>query len=226
MDYRIDCYSDESPSQLLVHQVLYVLVSCGSKYNVGNYPGHYGIATKTPNEDHFHHEDKEDGEIVEKLPEIIEIFDSYNLETTTLSIGLADTYTDSIHYSISFMPKDHDKTHITILSNKRDAGERGQFLRLMELVETVCRRFGIYHAAFRWEDYSSPPVEPEDIVSDELQRVAYYSNDIVEMIGREHLLSTPAYRITEHEDGGVFLIIDPEFGFSEQLETAQEHLSD
>lgn len=226
MEFNIDCICDCSPDPMLAHQVLYLLVSRGCKYNVGTYPGHYVITRSQPDGTTSHTEDEEQGELTERLPEIVDEYASGDPGSTTLTVGLGDVEDEPMSFSVAFVPVDNDRTRISFKADTIGIESESHFLTLSEHVAEVCRRLDVTYAAYRSEHMDSTPRDRDAIVETDLQRVTCFGSDLVDEIGRERLRSVPAYEATELDDGSVFVIVTPEpTGSDEALERARGHLT-
>lgn len=216
-------------STRLVHKVLYVLVSRGTSYNLGRYPSGYIVTpTMDSSRESISYTEPDQGEErVERLAEIVEEYGEFDVDSTILTVKLVDVADDPIHYSLSVLPGGESGLKFKLTTHSREAGSAEEFLRLVSHVETLCERFEIEYAGYHTE-YEAIGSYPWDdgITPESLRRVTYYGAEFVDAFGREHLLSMPAYDVTEHDDGGVFVVIHPEpTGNGEDLDRAREHLS-
>lgn len=223
IDFSLDCAYDGQIDPITVRKVFYVLASTGTTYNVGKYPGNY-LLIRDDGDDIDHWEDESDGEMVERLAEIVEEFVSLGLDSTILSTTVADTNGEALSYVFSVLPRS-DSANFRISSSTADVETAEQFLRLADVAAELCERFDVRYAAYRNEHESTTDPTGDELTGDAIKRVTYLGSDLVERIGREKLLSTPAHEIREFDSGGVFLIATPEpRGDRESVERAREHL--
>lgn len=227
-EYDINCIYDGPPDPLLAHKVLYLLVSRGSSYNTGKFSGSYMITAPDTSEEYQQHEDKKKGELLEKLPEIVDAYaEGGSVNKKILSIWLADICDNPIDYGISFIPASSTRTTIKIKAGEKTAGTSEKFGRIVEYVKLLCNQLDILYAAYESEHAPSTPSDPESILAAELERVTYYGPELVDELGRDRLRSTPAYEIDEFDDGGIFLRICAEpFGWCDRLKRARTHLAE
>ncbi|SEW26250.1 hypothetical protein [Natrinema salifodinae] len=227
MEFDIDCICDGPPGPTLAHQVLYLLVSRGCKYNVGTYPGHYVITRPQPDGTTSHTEDEERGELTERLPEIVDEYASGDPGSTTLTVGLGEAGDKPMSFSVAFVPVGDDRTMISFKADTVDIESESHFLTLSEHVAEICRRLDVTYAAYRSEHMGPTPRDWDTIVDTDLQRITYFGPDLIDEIGSKRLRSVPAYEVTELDDGGVFVIVTPEpTGADNALETARDQLSE
>jgi len=226
MDYSITCLYRGEINTTIIHKVLYVAVSRGTKYNVGKYPGRYYTSTESDAREYHRTEDESDGEMVERLPEIVETYAAGDVTKDMLSIGLADTRGDPVDYLLSIAPRKTNELMIGVKTNTDDAGVGKPFVRLVNLVEEFCKRFEIYYAGFTTEFESMRWPSAEDIGPDDLRLVTYLSPDLAESVGRGELLSVPAHEITSHDDGGIFVVVSTDPDGHRAVDQARDHLRD
>lgn len=220
--FDIDAVSRRPINPTLVHEALYILVSSGAKYNAGKYPGSYRIHREAA-ESLGGEEDPSMGEMVEKLPRIVDEYGEYDYSTTILSIDLCLSLSDPLDFSVEFLPRSETASKITVSAYYGDVATSARFRELVEVAEEICGRLEISHASFSSENGRATPWDTAEFLEADLSRVSYFSTELVETIGRQNLLSIPTHRVEEFDDGGLFLIVTPDaHGSERELEEARE----
>lgn len=217
-DFDINCLLDDPLSPTLVHKVLYVLVANGARYNAGKYPGKYTIFVD--NGENTSEREEDSGEMIERLPEIVDKYSSKDLTNDRLHVQLSD-------YTLAIRPYNDRQSVVSFLTSTADVSGEQEFLQLTTTVEDLCRRLDITYVEYQSEyDHAQYP-SVDDLSADHLRTVTYFENDLVDEIGREQLLSLPAYDIRVHDDGGVFIVVspDPKGGY-EEVEAARDQLKE
>lgn len=227
-EFEFEVHIAQENTATNVHKVLYLLVSRGCKYNSGKYPGKYLFLPQgTPEYDSFRESDPSNVG-VERLPEIVHEYSQYDMDSTSLTVLLHDGTEGSIEYSITVRPHSPNHTVLEIHSDTADLGTSSDYLRLVEHVDTLCSSFDVLYAGFVTEHdtIGSRPWD-DGITRESVRRVTYYPSDVVDDFGRQRIRSIPAYRIHEHDDGGVFIIVEPDpLGDQERHDRAREFVSE
>lgn len=228
--YTFELRTERDVTVTSVHQLLYVLVSGGTTYNEGEFPGNYIIHENQDGETGYTRYTEPDcaNERVERLPEIVSKYSEHDLHSVSLTIGLADLDGHPIHYSFRISPGVDRRTRYSLISNTTETEGPQDFLRLVGHVEELCRRFDIEYAGYRTEHENLGSYPWDDGIRPEsLQAVTYYASEYVEAFGRERLLSLPASEVCEHDDGGVFIVVtaDPSNEY-DAIRRARKYLSD
>lgn len=227
-EFKLRIYVDDENTLENVHKVLYLLVSRGSVYNSGRYPGTYRISPKDDEYEGSSYREPESSDAgVERLPEIVAEYGAYDPASTRLVIDLYDDTEDALDYSVSVLPFSTDGKMISLYSNTGDIGSPADYRRLVEHMEELCMRLDVGYAGYVSEhDHIGSDPREDGITPNSLRRVTYYGTDLVDDFGRERLLATPADEVHEHDDGGVFLIVEPDhFGVHDVLDRAREHIA-
>lgn len=230
IEYSFELRCKERVSETFIHQILYVLVSRGSVFNGGEYPGRYLIqAGENERRSNVDGSAKSAGnECVERLPEIVSEYGEYDLSSATLTIHLVAMEDSQIHYSLAVIPGVDHGTLCKLQSHSRETQSPAEFDRFVGHVEELCRRFDVEYAGYRTE-YETIGAYPwnDGITPESLRAVTYYSSEYVEAFGRERLLSLPASEVREHEDGGVFIVVTPDPSNEyDAVQRAREYLAD
>lgn len=224
-EFDIVCFHEQPLSSILVHKIMYIIVSRGAKYNAGTYAGSYSIFV-TDGDDINEMEELEAGEMIEKVPEIIDKYCSHDMTQDSLSIGMSGACGETVDYLVSIGPRENNGSAVAFKSSTDDVDGETGFLGLLSLVEEICRRLNILYAAYRGEyDEIYFPTENE-VTAEHLQEVTYLSGELVSSIGRERIRSLPTAEVRVHDDGGVFIIVssDPS-GAYEKLQRARSELT-
>ncbi|KCZ72635.1 hypothetical protein ANME2D_01066 [Candidatus Methanoperedens nitroreducens] len=230
MFWSIQFYYNKNLDPVFINKLFYFLVSRGLKYNV-KYEGYYSIISKVaysqPGKDIIHSE-KEINESTEKLAEIIYTYLNFNLQTTSLGINLG--YLDEVKFpfNVGVHPVEDNKSLISFETNEYCMADEKTFLAFINLCKEVFDRFNFVHGAFRSEYQDDIPFNEEDFLKVLPDIVNFYSKPLVDKIGREKLLSAPARKVEQLENGGIMLlvcILHPEqLGCPDELDSVRLHL--
>lgn len=207
MDYEIKCWLDEPLTPTLIHRALYVAVAEGTRYNAGEFPGHY-LVIAGDGDDVNEWEDEAAGDKTEKLADIVDTFGRGDPSEDILSVDLSLNREPRIAYSLSALPKGDDCSLLRFKTHTSYTDGRAGFRNFLGLVETVCKRLETTYAAYRAEYQTVDPPLEETTTAAHLQYVTYLSPDRAAQLGREQLRSLPFEAVRPHDDGGMFLIVD------------------
>ena len=224
MEWSIDfnCGNSEL-NPVFIHKLFYFLVSRGMKYNAYEYKGQYHIIGKKPGKD-IHFMEKEIGESTEKLAEIIDTYLTYDLKTTSLDIWLEYSGKVSFTFNILIFQMRDNKVSILFDTGEHLITDEESFLAFIDLCKEVFVKFNCSYGAFRSEYQNYIPSSKEDFLKEKPNIVNFYSKPLVEELGRERLLSAPAYKVEELENGGIMLIMCTNVLGCENNDAVLEHL--
>lgn len=94
----------------------------------------------------------------------------------------------------------------------------------MNLCKEAFVRFNFVYGSFRNEFQEDVPYSVDGFLKESPDIVNFYSKPLVDRIGRDRLLSSPAFKVEELENGGIMLLVCPgPFGFDD-LERVGYHL--
>ena len=206
MEWEIQFQCDTDIDPVFIHKLFYFLVSRGAKYNAGDFTAPYFIFTKQPEND-VEYEEKEIKESTEKLGEIVDTYTKFNLKTDSFSIWLC--YQKEVTFSFNFglTPRNENGLLISFWAGEHLVPDENTFLVFMDLCKELFVRFNLSHGAFRSEYENSVPSNKKDFLKEKPNIVNFYSKPFVDQIGRDILLSSPAFKVEELDNGGVMLIV-------------------
>ena len=222
MDWSLQFNYDEDLDPVFIHKFFYFLVSRGAKYNIMR-KGRYSISPDKHIKSIgcFEEEIKDS---TEKIAEIVDTFVKYDLKKASFSLFLDYVGEVDFHFSV-FIGQEDNKCLITLDSNNYDVPDDKTFFAFMDLCKEVFVKFGFSYGAFRDEDHESIPMDEDEFLKEKADTVNFYSEPLVDKIGRERLLSTPARKVEELENGGVMLIVCTEaLGCPEEFDKVWRHL--
>ena len=225
MDWEIQFQYDKDLDQVFIHKLFYFLVSRGVKYNAcSRYKAYYLILTDKPEND-IEHDEEERKESTEKLAEIIETYSKFDLKTTSLSIWLDYLNEVNFRFGIDILQVKDNDSFISLKAGEHLIPDEKTFLAFTDLCKELFVRFNLSHGAFRSEYENSVPSGKDDFLKEKPNIVNFYSKSLVDEIGREKLLSTPAFKVEDLDNGGVMLIVCTEaLGCPDEMERVWSHL--
>jgi hypothetical protein len=225
MEWSIQFDYDKDIDPVFVHKLFYFLVSRGVKYN-SKHEGRYNII---PN-GHAKVIGNAENEIkdsTEKLAEIINAYIMYGLRNANLDVLLDYTGEVDFYFGVFINPvRDNtNKSFISIDSNDYEVADSKSFFIFMDLCKEIFLKFNFSYGAFRSQYQPVIPSDEREFLKEKPNVVNFYSKSMVDVIGREKLLSTPAVKVEELENGGVMLIICTEaIGCPDELRMVWKHL--
>ena len=207
MDWEIQFQYDKDLNQVFIHKLFYFLISRGVKYNAcPRYKTYYLILTDKPEND-IEYNEEERKESTEKLAEIIDIYSKFDLKTTIFSIWLDYLNEMNFRFGIGISQTKDSGSSISFSAGEHLVPDEKSFLAFVNLCKEVFVRLDLSHGAFRSEYEDSVPADKKDFLKEKPNIVNFYSKPLVDEIGREKLLSTPAFKVEELDNGGVMLIV-------------------
>ena len=224
MDWEINfnCGNADS-SSVFIHKLFYFLVSRGMRYNAHKYKGHYQIIGKETENDIYFME-KEIKDSTEKLAEIIDTYLKFDLTTTSLNIWLDYSDEVSFTFDVTILPMEDSKVSLSFGTGEHLIQDEKTFLAFINLCKELFVRFNYSYGAFRSEYEYDFPFNKEDVLKEKPNIVNFYSKPLVDEIGREKLLSAPAFKVEELENGGIMLIMCTNVLGCENNDAVLEHL--
>ncbi|ETA67555.1 hypothetical protein MettiDRAFT_0982 [Methanolobus tindarius DSM 2278] len=225
MEWEIQFQYDKNLDQVFIHKLFYFLVSRGVKYNAcSRYKAYYLILTDKPEND-IGHDEEERKESTEKLAEIIETYSKFDLKTTSFSIWLDYLNEVNFRFGIDILQVKDNDSFISLKAGEHLVPDENTFLVFMDLCKELFVRFNLSHGAFRNEYEDSVPSNKKDFLKEKPNIVSFYSKPFVDQIGRDILLSSPAFKVEELENGGVMLIVCTDVLWcSDEMDRVREHL--
>lgn len=223
MEWAIDFFMNKGLDRVFIHKLFYFLVSKGVTYNA-KYAAMYMIMGENSERD-VQHMESDVKESTEKLAEIIETYLCYDLKTTLLRISLEFPGNNGFEFEVTIIPSRDEGSLINFVTNTAIIEEETTFLSFVELCKETFIRFNFEYGAFRDEYNGTIPAITEKFIKTKPDIVNFYSRPITDAIGREKLLSAPAFKVEELENGGVMLIVCTEaVGCPEAMERVWHHL--
>lgn len=224
MDWSIQFYCEKNLNRLFIHKLLYFLVSRGVQYNAYKYEGAYLIFGKNPEKD-IEYFEQQLNESTEKLAEIVETFIKFDLRTTSLSIHLDYLAEVKFHFRIDIAEIQNNKSFINFIISEYEIPDEKTFISFINFCKEVFDRFEIAFGAYRSEYMDDIPLDYEEFLKEKPNIVNFYSKLLVDKIGRERLLSAPAKRVEELENGGIMLLVcTNQMGCPDELDLVRNHL--
>lgn len=224
MDWSIQLYNDENIDSIFINKFFYYLVSRGIKYNAYKFEGKYTILTEDPKKD-IEHTEKEIKESTEKLAEIIDDYLKFDLRTTHFDVFLCHLNDINFCFFVSIIPTKDDKYLISFETGEHLIPDEKTFLTFINICKDVFVRFNFAYGMFRSEHQGFIPSNEQSFLTELPDIVNFYSKPLVDKIGREKLLSAPARKVEELENGGVMLLVCTEqLGCPDELDGVWHHL--
>ena len=182
--------------------------------------GSYSIIGDPPQEDRIYMgpDGKDD-----TLEEILTWYTERDPTKTSLSIWFE--YNEEFDFSLSFLSSTESDTRFRVFSDTTKVKSEQQFLTLVDLAADLFCQFSFDYGAYTNEYSRSIPANWEEIAAHHPQMVTLYSKKIIDHIGRQKLLKTPALEVRELQNGSILLIVcsDP-MGGCPELEIAKNHI--
>lgn len=222
MEWRVQLVINKNLDPLLIKDFFTFLESNGVKYNAGN-KGKSGIEGKYYINCRGSHEEDKTGSN-EKISDIITTYLTYDLSTTSLSVYLDNTNEVVFPFNVSVHQLEEDKSLFFFGGNDYKITNEQTFLTFIKLCKMVFVKFNFIYGSFRNEYQDDAPYSIGNFLKESPDIVNFYSKLLVDMIGRDKLLSTPAYKVEELENGNVMLMICATPTGCEDLEKAGYHL--
>ena len=224
MEWSVQFNHNDSLNPIFINNLFYFLVSKGVKYNAGKYEGSYFIYGAEPGKDIEHFEDGIKESTV-KLIEIVDTFLKFDLNTTSLGVHLDYFGDKKFHFWISILQVEQKKSFISIGTNENEILDEKTFLSFINLCKEVFEKFNFAFGAYRNEYMDEIPFNEEDFLKELPDIANFYSKPLVDKIGREKLLSAPATKVEELENGGLMLLVCTEqLGCPDELDGVWRHL--
>ena len=221
--FRIEFLLTKKPDKDWLTRILYSAVAHGIRLNAGKFEGRYRIIPEDITKEIVR---AETGNIerTEKLADATDAYCSFDPSSTELSI--MSTYVEAepeLPCSIGITP--HGSNYrLSVGTNRSDienASHRNQFL---DLPIALFERFDFAYAASRIGEQEYVPSTTGTIEEDYPRSVTFYPRQVVEDLGRETMLSSPAADIRELDDGSVFMLASSEpGGRRESIQSIRDH---
>lgn len=224
MNWTIQFYYYKNLDPVFINKLFYFLVSRGVKYNAYKFKSRYAIYTENPKKD-IEYTEKEIKESTEKFAEIIDAYLKFDLRTTQLDVFL--DYLDEVDFCfrVYIIPIEDNKCLISFEAGEHLIPDEKTFLSFIKLCKEVFERFNFVFGAFRSQYQDSIPFNDDDFLKKTPDIVNFYSKPLADKLGREKLLSAPAKKVEELENGGIMLLVCTEqLGCPDELDRVRHHL--
>lgn len=223
MDYRIQLDFDKNFDLVFINNFFDFLISRGIKYNA-RHEGKYYIFSTGAHEKDVITKENEVKESTDKLAEIVNTYIKFDLKTTSLSVYL--DYIDKVEFpfDVSFHQLDGNKSLIFISASDYNVSGEKTFLAFVDLCKDAFIRFNFVYGSFRNECQEDVPYSVNDFLKESPDIVNFYSRPVVDRIGRDRILSAPAFKVEELENGGIMLLVCPSPSGYDDLERVGYHL--
>lgn len=190
---------------VLVNRLLFVLVSNGSKYGAGPHAGFHQITTTSGAEEISCHDESEQ---TEKLADISEWYRGYDLTNSNLTIHLFHSCSPQFTFFVSVSQNSDQQSVISIETDTSYVETQDEYNTFIDLCTVVFERLELDYGRYV-DEYSTPlSSKGSDCLLQLIQPITYFSDDYVEKMSRQRLLSSPVDRVTELEGGGILLDIN------------------
>jgi hypothetical protein len=202
MDWDIQLCYDKNLDGIFINKFFNFLESKGAIYNAGSY-----IINETNiNEKPIVHLGKDINGSSDNIEHIIAIYNQKDLKSTQLSIDL--DYLSELNFSfwVHFVPQ-KNKCIISFGTTTYLVPDKNRFLSFINLCRDVFIKFNFNYGSFRNEYQDPIPLEKDEFLKEPPNIVNFYSKSLVDTIGCNKLLSTPAYSVEELENGGIMVIV-------------------
>ncbi len=223
MDWSIQFYYDKNLDSVFINKLFYFLISRGVKYNAYKFEGRYSILTEDPKKD-IEYSEKEIKESTEKLSEIIDTYLKFDIRTTHFSVFLS--YLGEFNYCFwVYIIPTKNKYLISFEAGEHLIPDEKTFLSFINLCKDTFVRFNFVYGIFRSEYQAYIPSNEENFLKILPDIVNFYSKPLVDEIGHKKLISTPARKVEELENGGIMLLVCTNIlGCPDELDRANNHL--
>lgn len=224
MEWSVQFNHNDYLNPIFINDLFYFMVSKGVKYNAGKYKGSYFIYGAEPEKDIEYFEDGIKESTV-KLTEIVDTFLKFDLNTTSLGVHLDYFGDKKFHFWVSILQVEQKKSFISIGTNSYEILDEKTFLSFTNLCKEIFGRFNFAFGAYRSEYMDDIPLDSEEFLKEKPNIVNFYSKPLVDKLGREKLLSSPAKKVGELENGGIMLLVCTEqLGCPDELDGVRLHL--
>jgi len=205
-DWEIAFRRRKPPTAAFLGRLFFCVVANGARYNAGRYQGQY-IIVPPSNDQVFEREDTDDDrERTERLGEIVETYRQLGPEGTSFRVHLDFVETDSpLPFDLGIEPLGDAEHEVTLSVERSDIGESEWFLPFVDLCTTLFDRLDVAWGRQRSE--YDPLYRRAMALYRRVSLVNFYSAEMVEILGRERVLSAPALRATELNGGKVALVV-------------------
>ena len=222
MEWSIQFNYDKNLDPVFVHKFFYFLISRSVKYN-SKHKGRYHIIPKGIVKA-VEGAEKEIKDSTEKLAEIVDAYVKFDLKNVSLGIFLDYAGEVDFYFRVFIGPIMDNKSFIAFTTNEYAIPDDKTFFTFMDLCKEAFVKFDFSYGAFRSQYEPTIPSDEEDFLKERPNNVNFYSKPLVDKIGREKLLTTPARKVEELENDGVMLIVCTEPLGCENIYDVWHHL--
>lgn len=224
MDYCIEFYYNKTIDSVFIHKLFYFLISRGVKYNAYRHKASYIISPE--NDKHISYMESEIKESTEKIALILQDYLKFCAKTTNLIIDLDYMCEVNFNFTLHVIPYKDGTCSLIFESGEYRIADEKTFLVFINLCKDVFNKLDFSHGAFKvGHDQSYIPSNGEKFLKEEPSIVNFYSKTLVAKLGHETLLSVPALKVEELENGGVMVLICTNVrGCPDDISKARIHL--
>ena len=205
MYWNLELLLDKNVDNVFIYKLFFILVSKGVKYNA-RYNGAYSIFSKNTN-NNIYYKEPTIIESTEKLAEIVARYEKFDLHTTSLVINLE--YINGIYFNFSLYvtPVINNKTLVSFSINDNSLVEEQAFLAFIDVCKETFDRLGFTYGSIKNEYQDNIPLDEDTFLEKMPDVINFYSQSLISKLGRDKLLSAPAYKVEELSNGGIMLLI-------------------
>lgn len=179
--------------------------------------GQYSLVGDPDREDVF--------DVLDERPDVDAVLEAYRARdptSTSLSVDLRD---EGRRFSLVVVPGERRGCRVRLWTHSSDVETSEDVLALASLAGDLFGRFDFRYGAYTNEHEPVVPIDWDEILTDHPRAITLYSPELVEDVGRQKLLATPARRVRELDDGGVQLdVCATTHGACQKLDVAREFL--
>jgi hypothetical protein len=226
MHWRLEFIHERTPDAALVSRVLFFLVSRGVRYNTVSASGWYMILPHDEDNEQITGSESGESDCTECLGDIIEQYRKFDPETTSLTIVLDFEPERGMPFTLSIVPAPENKSRIKMRTHQNFVPNEAVHDAFVYCTKDLFSRLGFVYGSYSNENQPSIPTDEQALLERPVQAITFYDSGLVDLIGRERLLSIPAGHAEELYNGGVFLYIcDNQFGGCDDLDVVREFLA-
>jgi len=202
--FSIELSFTSKPDRGWLTRVLFSAVAHGVRFNSGGFEGSYRIIPDDP-ADEIVVRKSGNLERTEMLADTAEAYATFDPGTTELALMTTYTGTESeIPCSIQLLPRGSGYL-LSFGTNQQEIRSEKNIKSFVNLPKAIFERFEFIYGASRYGEQEHVPTTLESVREDDPRVITFYSSLLVEEIGRDRLLSSPASAVCELENGGLFM---------------------
>lgn len=200
IEWAIEFVYDKNLDQVFINNFINFLISKGLRYQTGGYFSIIYDKTRF-----IRYDDEKYKESIKNLDDIINTYLQHDLKTSSLFVRFYYPSEVKIDFELGIIPSEEKKCLIRFETNEVATPE-SEFITFVKLCKEVFNSFNFVYGAYRMGIHERIPLNSDEFLYERPTNVNFYSKPLVDKIGREKLLSTPAYKVEELRNGGVMLL--------------------